>query len=149
MAKNWSVADLSPATRKRNAHQLTETPLAQPEGHSEGLGQVQAGKDSLKPKMRHKFNAQPTEVNGRRYDSKKEAKYATELALRQQAGEVLFWLEQVPFHLPGNTKYRVDFMEFHADNTVHFVDVKGMETQVFKLKKRQVEELFPVEIEVV
>ena len=98
---------------------------------------------------KHKFNAQPTEHNGRKYASKKEAKYAAQLELRQQAGEVLFWLEQVPFHLPGSTTYRVDFCEFHADGTVHFVDVKGHETDMFKLKKHQVEALFPVVIEVV
>ena len=44
-----TLADLfmNEATRKRNAHQLTETPLAQPESHSEGLGQVWVSKDSL------------------------------------------------------------------------------------------------------
>lgn len=57
---------------------------------------------------------------------------------------------QVPFHLPGNVIYRVDFMEFHNDGTVHFVDVKGMETNTFILKKKQVEELYaPIKIETV
>lgn len=99
---------------------------------------------------RHKFNAQrTTSSNGRSYASKAEAKYAATLALRKRVGEVLFWLEQVPLSLPGKTKYVVDFLEFHADGTAHFVDVKGMETAMFRLKKRQVEELYPIEIEVV
>lgn len=59
------------------------------------------------------------------------------------------FLRQVPFHLPGGVKYVVVFQEFHADGTVHFVDVKGMETAQFKTKKRMVEATYPVDIEVV
>lgn len=83
------------------------------------------------------------------YASKREAAYADELRLRRLAGVVLYWLEQVPIRLPGNTTYRVDFQVFYRDGTVHYVDVKGYETEVFKLKKRMVEDLYPIEIEVV
>jgi hypothetical protein len=100
-------------------------------------------------KLRHKFHAKRTDFNGRTYASKAEAHYAAGLELRKQAGDVLFYLEQVPVRLPGKTKYVVDFLEFHADGTVHFVDVKGMQTETFRLKKRMVEELYPIEIEVV
>lgn len=98
---------------------------------------------------RHKYQARAVETPDRRYDSKREARYAAELQLRKRAGEVVFWLEQVPLHLPGKTKYVVDFVEFRADGSVRFVDVKGVETETFKLKKRQVEALYPLEIEVV
>ena len=99
---------------------------------------------------RHKFNAKRTEHAGRTYASKAEARYAAGLATRKSAGLVLFWLEQVPIHLPGNTKYVVDFLEFHADGTVHFTDVKGVRTPMFTLKKKQVEALYPhIEIEAV
>lgn len=100
-------------------------------------------------KPRHKFNAQRTEANGIKFDSKKEARYYQALLIRVRAGQVLFFLRQVPIDLPGNVKYRVDFQEFHADGSVHFVDVKGMETKEFKLKKKQVEALYPFEIEIV
>jgi hypothetical protein len=100
-------------------------------------------------KLRHKFNAQRATSNGREYASKAEARYAAGLDLRKRAGEVLFWLEQVPVQLPGKTKYVVDFLVFTADGEVHFVDVKGMETPMFVLKKKQVEALYPIEIEVV
>lgn len=100
--------------------------------------------------VRHKYGAIRTEHAGRTYASRAEANYAKGLAARKAAGLVLFWLEQCPIHLPGNTKYVVDFLEFHADGTTHFVDVKGMETPMFKLKKKQVEALYPhIEIEVV
>jgi hypothetical protein len=101
-------------------------------------------------RLRHKYGAIRTEHNGRTYASRAEANYAKGLAHRKNAGLVLFWLEQVPIHLPGGTKYVVDFLEFHADGTVHFVDVKGMKTPMFTLKKKQVEALYPhIEIEVV
>lgn len=96
---------------------------------------------------KHKYNAKKTDVDGIRFDSKKEAKYYQELKLRQMAGEVVFFLRQVPFYLPGGVTYRVDFQEFHADGTVHFTDVKGMRTQSFIAKKKIVENLYPVEIE--
>jgi len=98
---------------------------------------------------RHKFRAEPTNRGTARFDSKKEARYFDGLCGKCKDGRVLFFLRQVPFHLPGNTKYVVDFVEFHADGTVHFVDVKGFETQAFRMKKRQVEDLYPVTIELV
>jgi len=101
------------------------------------------------PRVRHKFHSIPTESDGIKFSSKKEARYYQTLKLRQAAGEVLFFLRQVPFHLPAQVKYVVDFQEFHADGTVHFVDVKGMETPTFKAKRRMVEALYPIKIETV
>lgn len=98
---------------------------------------------------KHKFNAIRTESDGIKFDSKREAKYYQELKLRKMCGQVIFFLRQVPFHLPGGVVYRCDFQEFHSDGTVHFVDVKGMSTPMFESKKKQVEELYPVEIEIV
>ncbi len=98
---------------------------------------------------KHKFNAVRTEIDGIKFDSKKEAKYYQELMLRVMAGEVVFFLRQTPFHLPGGVTYKVDFQEFHSDGTVHFVDVKGMVTPMFRDKKKMAEDLYPVEIEIV
>jgi hypothetical protein len=98
---------------------------------------------------RHKYRAIRTELDGIKFDSKKEGAYYLRLKDRVEAGEVVFFLRQSPIHLPGGVKYVVDFLEFHADGTVHFVDVKGMQTEVFKAKKRMVESLYPIEIEIV
>jgi len=100
-------------------------------------------------RIRHKFNAIKTERDGIKFDSKLEARYYETLKLRQKAGDVLFFLRQVPFHLPGGVVYRVDFVEFLACGLVRFVDTKGMETKDFVMKKKMVEDLYPVEIEVV
>lgn len=96
--------------------------------------------------LRHKYNAIPTEADGIKFSSKKEARYYGELKLRQRAGEVVFFLRQIPFHLPGNTKYVTDFMVFTSDGDVEFIDVKGYVTPQYKMKKKQVEALYPVTI---
>ena len=98
---------------------------------------------------RHKFKAQPRWEDRIRFASKKECGYYSDLKLRKYAGEIVFFLMQVPFVLPGGVKYVVDFVEFHKDGTVHFVDVKGYATPEFKAKKKMVESIYPVEIEVV
>jgi hypothetical protein len=113
------------------------------------MGKVTAdkgGKMTIQ-RFRHKFNARPTQVDGIRFASKKEANYYSELKLRQAAGLVLFFLRQVPFHLPGKVRYICDFAEFLADGQVRFVDVKGYKTDMYKLKVKQVLECYGVHIE--
>jgi hypothetical protein len=97
--------------------------------------------------IRHKFSAKATTVNEIRFSSKKEAAYYKNLLYLVQAGEVIFFLRQVPLDLGGGTKYLVDFLEFHSDGTVHFVDVKGFKTPTYILKKKIVEDRYPIEIE--
>lgn len=99
------------------------------------------------PRQNHKFSAERTEVDGIKFASKKESRYYSDLLVRQRIGEVVFFLRQVPFHLPGGTKYVVDFQEFMADGTVRFVDVKGFQTKEFIRAKKQVEAMYPVQIE--
>lgn len=99
--------------------------------------------------VRHKFNAVATERDGIKFASKREAKCYDDLVLQQKAGTVLFFLRQVPIHLPGGTKLVVDFVVFYTDGNVRFVDAKGMETDVFKVKKREVEAIYPFTIECV
>ena len=99
-------------------------------------------------RLKHKYNAVRTELDGIKFDSKKEGNYYLSLKLRKQAGDIVQFLRQVPFHLPGGVVYRVDFQEFWADGSVHFIDVKGMQTSEFKAKKKMVEQLYaPIEIE--
>lgn len=101
---------------------------------------------TLSKSVQHKFNAKRTELDGIKFASKKEAAYYSELLIRIKIGEVLFFLRQTPFHLPGGVKYVCDFTEFHSDGTVWFVDVKGMRTPTYKAKKKMVEALYPIEI---
>jgi hypothetical protein len=89
--------------------------------------------------IQNKFGARRTAG----YASKREAEYAAELGLRKAAGDILDWLEQVPVRLPGGTKYVVDFMVLECSGGVRFVEVKGQQTEVWRLKMRQLEELRP------
>ena len=84
-----------------------------------------------------------------RFDSKAEARRYDQLLLAKDAGEVLFFLRQVPFHLPGSVKLVVDFVIFWSEGHVTFEDVKGVETEQFKAKRRMVETLYPVTIDIV
>ena len=104
-------------------------------------------KYNIHPPIRHKFRAKPVNIDGWHFPSTKEGKYYEELKLKQEAGIVLFFLRQVPVHLPGGVKYLIDFLEFHTDGTVHVVDVKGRRTKQYITKKKLVEALYPFEIE--
>ena len=95
----------------------------------------------------HKFRAVQTIRDGMKFASKKEARYYDELKLKVKAGYVFFFLRQVPFHLPGNVKYVVDFQVFNRDGTVSFIDVKGVKTKEFIRNKKLVEALYPIKIE--
>ncbi len=99
--------------------------------------------------IRHKFGAVRTVRDGISFPSKAEARFYDELVLRQKGGDVLFFLRQVPLHLPGGIKYVVDYQVFHTDGRVRFIDVKGYTTPEFIMKKKFVEALYPIEIEVV
>lgn len=97
-------------------------------------------------RIKHKFNAIRTEVNNIKFGSKKEARYYQDLLLRQKAGEVLFFNRQVGFDLVGGVRYFVDFVVYLEDGTVEFIDVKGVATAMYRLKKKQVESLYPIKI---
>jgi hypothetical protein len=96
--------------------------------------------------LRHKFRAVQTQRDGIKFSSKAEATYYDRLKLMLAAGKVVMFLRQVPFYLPGGVKYVVDFQVFWDDGSVEFIDVKGVETESFRAKRRMVEALFPVKI---
>jgi len=101
------------------------------------------------PRVRHKFHAVATECDGIKFSSKKEARFYEQLKFRQKTGEVVFFLRQVPIHLPGGVKLVVDFQVFFRDGTCGFIDTKGVETESFKAKRRMVEAIYPIKIETV
>lgn len=96
--------------------------------------------------LRHKFNAKPCEYENIKFSSKKEAKRYLELQALKRLGEVIFFLRQVPFHLTGGVKYVCDYLVFWKNGEVTIEDVKGMKTAMYILKKKQVEQLYPITI---
>jgi len=93
----------------------------------------------------NKFHAVMCEADNIKFRSKKERKRYLELEALQAVGECWF-LRQVPFYLPGNTKYVLDFLVFWKDGRQTFEDTKGKRTPMFIMKKKQVESLYPVKI---
>lgn len=98
-----------------------------------------------------KYRAVPTEVNGIRFHSKGEAARYAELMRLVEVGEVSYFLRQVPFDLPGGVVYRLDFLivrkvlpRGHA--IITYEDFKGYMTPASKIKIRQVEAIYGIEV---
>ena len=67
---------------------------------------------------RHKYGAVRCEADGIKFPSKLEKRYFEKLKLMVKAGELVMFLRQPLFDLPGGVTYRADFMEFHNEGTV-------------------------------
>lgn len=99
-------------------------------------------------KLFHKFRAVRTEVDGVKFPSKLEARCYQQLKLKQAAGEVLFFLRQVPIHFISGIKYVLDFLVFNVDGSVLFLEAKGMSTPQWQLKRRLLAQEYPwIEVE--
>lgn len=93
-----------------------------------------------------KYNNKKVEIDQFKFDSKKEGEYYKKLKLAKESGDLFAFYVQVPFRLYGGVTYRLDFLEIWSNGEIRHVDVKGMKTQVFTIKKKQVEELYGIEI---
>jgi hypothetical protein len=102
--------------------------------------------------MRSKYKSIKTTINGITFASKREARYYQIYSRLQEVGQIknLQIQTSIPFILNGKKifAYKPDF-EFDDENGHHIVDVKGIETPVFRLKKKLIEEEYNIEIEVV
>lgn len=94
----------------------------------------------------HKYHAKKVTIDDITFDSKAEARRYSEHKIRQKAHEIEYFLMQVPFNLPGGIKYKLDFMIVYRDGRIEYEDVKGFQTAIFKLKKKQVESLYGITI---
>lgn len=91
-----------------------------------------------------KYRNQKTVYDGIIFDSKKEAAYCKALDLSKFAlnikERVLGYERQVPYKIIINgilvCRYILDFKVHYADARIEYVDVKGMKTSVYELKKK-------------
>ena len=90
-----------------------------------------------------KYGARRTEYGGRTYDSAAEAEYAANLDQQRRAGLILGWLPQVPLWTLGGSRYVMDFLVVHRQARPEVVDVKGVETERFKVVWREVRHAHP------
>ncbi len=107
---------------------------------SESLSQSQV-KALLEPRLGRIRNVSPPALrtyNNRVYHSKAECKYAFELDALKAAGRIKDWTPQVPIQITvyGHKicKLVVDFAVTELDNSVTYHELKGMETEVWRLK---------------
>lgn len=106
------------------------------------------------PRQRSKYNNVKTIVDGITFDSKREAARFGELKLLEKAGFIRNLELQPKFEFklssdgPVLFRYIADFRYFESATRV-VEDIKGMETAVFKLKKRLIEAAFNVKIQIV
>ena len=132
--------------------QLAET-LKQPGYSVRGAGLSNLKNNGQQQKSANKYRAQRTEYMGRIYPSNHHA----EIALYLNAMTKLYdgIIEEVPFRLPGKTNtgrpfiHRVDFGCLKDGKVVRWVEAKGKDLELGKLKRRQVEEIFKIVIEIV
>lgn len=99
--------------------------------------------------LRHKYNSVKTEVEGRKFSSKKEAAEFCRLKKLKEDGKVHLILRQVPIDLLGGAIYRVDFLVFYTDGTAEFRECKGFKTPVGELKIKLAQDLHNISITVV
>ncbi|MDH5572897.1 MAG: DUF1064 domain-containing protein [Gammaproteobacteria bacterium] len=100
---------------------------------------------TAKPKA-SKYKNVKVKIDGITFDSRAESEYYLFLKAMQAAGEISHFMMQVPFILDGGVRYRLDFMVVLICGDIDYVDIKGMETEMFKLKKKQVEARYPIKI---
>ena len=95
----------------------------------------------------NKYHARKTTVCGRTFDSKREADYYLELLARKQAGEIVRIGFQPSYTLlegftdnQGNRQkaitYTADFFVTFADGHSEVIEVKGMRTRDYLLRKK-------------
>lgn len=107
------------------------------------------GKNVPDGKKKSKYNSRKVRIDGIPFDSQKEADYYCQLKLFLQSGIIDGFCRQARFVVTaGNddtkaTEYVTDFVIFYPDKTYRIVDVKGMETEVFKLKMKSLKEKYP------
>lgn len=100
-------------------------------------------------KPKSKYGARKTSVDGISFDSQAEANYYCKLKILLQKGEIDGFCRQARFLVTDGkdgekgTEYVTDFIIFCRDGTYRIVDVKGVQTPVFKLKIKCMKEKYP------
>jgi hypothetical protein len=109
--------------------------------------------------MVSKYHSKKVELDGHVFDSKIEAKYYEQLKWLEANKQILFFRLQPRFLLQESFKkdgknfrkieYVADFEIHHLDGSIEVVDVKGMETEAFKIKRKLFEKKYPHKLSLV
>src|SRR3990167_9952084 len=124
----------------------------------EGLRSLPPTKGEGRQLTISKYHNRRTNYGGQNYHSQKEADRARDNDLRIKAGELSFYLTQVPIRLPGGVVYRLDFVEFTQIKgnaslyEVRFIEVKPsgkFREKTGEVKRKIAKALLKIDIEVV
>lgn len=116
------------------------------------MPRVQSRKVAKEPRKgrRSKYGAIRTVYRGVEYASRSEACYARHLDMLVKAGEVDEWRAQVrvPLVVKGVMVATIvpDFFVSFADGSSEYHEVKGVETAIWRLKRKLFTALFPNEV---
>lgn len=109
--------------------------------------------------MSNKYGARKTVVDGITFDSKAEAKYYEQLKWLKQAKQIKDFSLQPRFELQEAFKkndktfrkieYIADFEITHLDGSKEVIDIKGMETKEFAIKRKLYEHKFDTPLKVI
>lgn len=107
-------------------------------------------------KKRAKYRNVKTEVDGLKFDSKKEAKRWVELKQLLDAGRISNLMRQVTFQLVPQVvldgrkqqpvKYVADF-QYQLGNQIVVEDVKGFKTPEYRMKRKMMKAFLGIEVE--
>lgn len=107
---------------------------------------------------RNKYNSLPTTIDNIKFHSKKESARYVQLKLDEMSGRIKDLHLQVPFELipkmviNGKSeraiKYVTDFTYYDANGDYVVEDVKGMITDIFKIKYRLMKLIHNIDIKI-
>lgn len=103
--------------------------------------------------QRSKYGSKKVNLDGHTFDSKAEAHFYQYTKLRLKAGEIQAYelqpryLLQEAFKYQGKSiqkmEYVADFLITHNDGSQEVIDVKGVETEAFRIKKKLFYKRYP------
>lgn len=107
-------------------------------------------REELAKPRRSKYGNKRTDVDGLKFDSKKEAQRYRDLLLLERAGEIRELERQKTYEISvyGHdvTSYRCDFRYIEGEGRLVIEDVKGHRTELYKIKKRLMKAIYGIDI---
>jgi hypothetical protein len=125
---NWSIEQLKEALKKNPALKVKQSELEKLESTTE---------------KKHKFNAKPGYLDGIYFDSQAEMERYGELKLLKLAGVVKSFKVHPKYKVSNKKYYELDFEVEYPDGHIEVEDVKGVETDIWKLKADLFKERYP------
>jgi hypothetical protein len=93
-----------------------------------------------------KYHNKSSVYDGYYYASKLEAGHAQNLDTLKKAGKVIKWERQIPIDLIANgikiCRYYCDFKVWWTDGKITLEETKGIETDVYRIKRKLLEAFY-------